>query len=86
MKGAQMKVARAEKRALEQPTQQRRSTVPMQERAAAVGVELPAAPDTSTAGGSVGEKAAIRKHQWLVQKVALAEQQETFLIRLNSHF
>ena len=80
MKGAQVKVARAEQRAIEQPApaqqQQRRSTVPMQERVAAAGVELPAAPDTSAAGGSDKAKAALRKHQKAVrQKVARAEQQ-----------
>ena len=64
MKGAQVKAARAEKRALEQPAQQRLRTAPMQERAAAAGVELPAALDTSSAaGGSVEEKSAIRKHR-----------------------
>ena len=89
--GAVKKVARAEQRAIEQPApaqqQQRQSTVPMQERAAAAGVELPAVPDTSAAGGSDEAKAALGKHQKAVrQKIARAEQQVTFLIDLNANF
>ena len=86
---AVLKVTRAEKRALEQPApaqqQQRRSKVPMQERAAAAGIELPAESDTSAAGGSDEAKAALRKHQKVLrQKVARAEQQViSYLIRLN---
>ena len=81
MKGAQVKVARAEQRAIEQPApvqqQQRHITVAMQERAAAAGVELPATPDTSAAGGGSDDaKAALWKHQKAVrQKIARAEQQ-----------
>ena len=91
MKGAQVKVARAEQRAIEQPApvqqQQRHITVAMQERAAAAGVELPAVPDTSSAGGSDEAKAALGKHKKAVQKkVARAEQQVTFLIDLNANF
>ena len=86
---AVLKVTRVEKRALEQPApaqqQQRRSKVPMQERAAAAGIELPAGSDTSAAGGSDEAKAALRKHQKVLrQKVARAEQQViSYLIRLN---